>query len=389
MSYQQMLEHILGEFRAAGRGGWEEVLKTVSNASLPGTATAYQPWNLDLVGHLLLPQRTPLQNIGAYAVKTGETGDNREYRAIVGKNSAKSGGRAITATSHASVTASAMGRGKLIDYDFLTKKKQFEKFAPEGSVSWELYNTSGPFNALGSATIASLINAKELEERHMLGADSQALGATATPTGTPSNSGGSLTNAASPYTVVCAALNYYGWWYFIADGLPAVDQTAVTTYGMAATAMQGVATPAASAGITIGSGSSGSIAMVVAPKKGAFGYVWFIKHSGGTYTFGGISTQPYITIRAEGAAAVATPAATTDGSAYDNDGYPVVWDGLFAQIVRDADIPGEYVDCNSNTSPGALTTTGAGSGIGEFETIFQNLAIKANLSPELIIVARC
>ena len=75
------------------------------------------------------------------------------------------------------------------------------------------------------------------------------------------------------YTVTICTLDYWGWWYYVADGLPTVDLT--NTAGVINTQAIG----AASAGITIASGSAGSIAMVVAPTKGAFGYLWCIKHS--------------------------------------------------------------------------------------------------------------
>jgi len=204
---QETLRKLLKELRRSGQTKWETALKSVVTSSVAGTTTQYQPFNLDPVGKLLLPEFTPFQNGGYYAVKGGQSGDSREYRAIIGKNTSKHTGSAIQATSASSNAAASNGRGSIVDYQFLTRKKYYAKYAPEAAIDWELYRSSGPFNALGRVTIASLITAKELEERHILGACSTALGTPATPTGVTAITGGTLTNAASPYTVKVIALN--------------------------------------------------------------------------------------------------------------------------------------------------------------------------------------
>lgn len=376
LNYKDALAAYLEKFQKDNGERLAEVLKTTTNASIPGTGTAFQPFNLDMVGKLLLPLLTPLQNRGAYGVKAGNVGDSREYRAIVAKNTSKQGGRAAATTSSLSTVVATAGRAGTIDYTFLTKKKVFEKFAPESAITWELYKSSGPFNALGKATIASLITAKELEERHIVGACSTALGTTATPTGTPSNSGGVLTNAASPYVVGCVALNYYGWWYYGADGLPTVDLT--NTAGQIPTQAIG----ANSAGITIAAGTTGSIAMVVAAKKGAWAYLWIINHSAGGRTLAAVSTIPKVTLTAEGTVTAST-LSTVDGSTLDVQGNTVVWDGLYAQIVLDSDIPGAF----NSLAGAALTPTGAGSGVTEVETILANLATFYHISPDMAIMS--
>jgi hypothetical protein len=371
-------EALLKQFRKNNDTRWEMVLKSLLDASVPGTTTGFQPFNLDMVGKLLLPLLTPMQNAGLYAVKAGETGDSREYRAIVAKNLSKSSGIAVPATAALSVTQSAVGRGTLIDYQYLIKKKFFMKIAPEAAITWELYRSSGPFNALGKTTIASLITAKELEERHILGAVSTALGTTGTPTGVPSNTGGVLTNAASPYVVNCIALNYYGWWYYAQDGLGNVTVDLTNTGGQIPTQAIGTA----SAGITIASGSTGSIAMTVPFKQGAFAYLWTIKHSGGTFSLAAVTTIPTVTITAEGTVAAST-LSTVDGSTLDIQGNTVVWDGLFAQTVLDADIPGQY----TNVAGGNFTTTGSGSGVSQVETMLATFARLWHLSPTHAIMS--
>jgi hypothetical protein len=382
---QETLKQLLKELRRSGQTKWETVLKSVVTSSVPGTTTQFQPFNLDPVGKLLLPEFTPFQNGGYYGVKGGQSGDAREYRAIVGKNTTKHTGAAIAATSANSNAASSNGRASVVDYQFLSRKKTYAKYAPESAIDWELYRSSGPFNALGRTTIASLIVAKELEERHILGANSTALGTPATPTGVTAITGGSLTNGNSPYTVKVIALNYYGWWYWMADGFAVADITAITTFGLPGGAVQTESIgSAASAALTVASGSAGSIAVAVTPITGAFAYLWVIEHTG-TYKFGTVSTTPFATIVSEGTLTVVVPSA--DGSAFDTDGYPVVWDGAYAQAILDADIPGEYISLAGNGTPGAFTTTGSGSGVAEVETLLQRMWTKWKSSPVVAVMS--
>jgi hypothetical protein len=374
--YQVLLDKLPADYLSQ----WQERLKSVVNTNTPGTPTQFEPWNLDPAGKLLLPEKTPFQNDGAYAVKTGESGNNREYRAIVAQNVAKHTGAAIEATSGNSLAVSSFGRANPIDFSFLTRKKLFAKFAPESQVSYELYNQSGPFDALGKTTTASLIVAKELEERHIIHACTTLLGTPTTPVTTPSNSGGTLTNAASPYIVKVIALNYYGWWYWIPDGVPAFDQTPVSTFGLPGGAVQGESiVSAGSAGTTIAAGTTGSIFATTTPIKGAFGYLWLMNSAAGTFRVSAVSTAPYVTITALGTLVPTAPSA--DGTGYDTDGYPVVWDGGISQTMLDADIPGEYFSLAGNTVPGSFTSTGSGSGVLEVENILSNIWTKWGASP--------
>ncbi len=380
---QEVLDELLKQL-ARKKSGWAENLKSIVTSSVPGTTTQFQPFNLDPVGKLLLPELTPFQNGGWYGVKAGETGDSREYRAIVAKNTQKHTGAAIQATSVS--TAATNGRAAVIDYSFLTKKKTFAKFAPESAIDWELYRSSGAFNALGRTTVASLITAKELEERHILFADSQVLGVPVTPTLVASHiTGGTLTAANSPYTVKVIALNYYGWWYWLADGFAAADIVAISTYGLPAGAVQTESTAsAASAALTIASGVAGSLDVKTTAIKGAYAYLWLIEHTG-TYHFSSVTTTPFATLTTDSALVVAVPSA--DGSAFDTDGYPVVWDGAWAQTVRDSDIPGEYLSLALNSTAGVFGSTGAGSGVVEVETILQRMWTKWKTAPEVAVMS--
>lgn len=374
VSHMEAFKGLLAMFQNDKDMKWEAAMKSLTNATVPGTSTGYEPINLDPVGKLLLPQLTPFQNAGYYETKTGESGDSRDYRAITGKNTAKNSGIAPQTSS-----ATVGGRAPQVDYTFLKRSKNFMKIAPEAAITWELYNQSGAFDALGKETTASLITAKELEERHILFDCGTGLGTTGTPIGTPAITGGVLTNAASPYIVTAVAVNYWGWWYY--SDAPAADLT--NTAGVIPT--QAIATT--SANVTIASGVSGSIAATVPPSKGAYGYVWYIS-TGGVRKFAGFSTVPAITITTAGTFTAAA-LSTVDGSTLDLQSQTVVWDGLWAQTVLDADIPGEYVDMVTSSTLGgaALTATSAGCGILEFEDIFLRLALKRGLSPTVAIAS--
>lgn len=381
---QEKLDELLENLRIAKDTQFEDALKSITSSTVPGTATSYQPFNLDPVGKLLLPEFTPFSNDGNYEVKTGESGDSYEYRAIVGKNLNKSGGAALPADDIGTGSQVHSGLANLQKYSFLTRKKFRAKHAPRTAIDWELYESSGPFNALGKTTIASLITAREIEERRILFDDSQALGAPAQPTGVAVAGGGSLANVA--YTVKVIALNYHGWWYWLADGIAAADQVAATLYGLPGGAVQGESTASvASAAIT--PAANGHINMTVAPVKGAYAYLWIINTGGGAYKLGTVTDQPFATITTYGALTVAQPSA--DGSNFDLDGFPVVWDGLFAQICRDVDnatIGGPYLSLAGNGTPGAFTTSGSGCGVAEMETQLQALSRGAKVSPEIAVV---
>lgn len=374
MTNMEAFKALMAMFQSNKELKWEAAMKSLTNSTVPGTPTGFEPINLDMVGKFLLPQLTPFQNAGYYSTKTGESGDSRDYRAIVGKNTAKNSGIAPQTSS-----ATSGGRAAVVDYTFLKKSKPFMKIAPEAAITWELYNQSGAFDALGKETTASLITAKELEERHILFDSATALGTTGTPVGTPSNSGGTLTNAASPYVVTCVAVNYWGWWYY--SDAPAADLA--NTAGIVPT--QAIA--ASSSNVTIASGTTGSIAATVPPTKGAFGYVWYLT-SGGVRKFAGFSTAPGITLTNFTGFAAST-FSTVDGSLLDLQSQTIVWDGLWAQTVLDPDIPGEYIDQVTSSSLGgaALTATASGCGIAEFETIFLRLALKKGLSPTVALAS--
>jgi hypothetical protein len=377
--WDQLLENL----RAAKDQQLEDALKSITNASVPGTATQYQPFNLDPIGKVLTPEFTPFSNGGYYDVKTGESGDSFEYRAIVAKNTKKSGGAALAATAHNFTTQAAAGRANIIDFDFLTRKKFRAKHAPEAAIDWELYETSGPFNALGKTIIVSLINAREIEERRILWDDSTALATPGKPVAAKNAAAGNFTNVA--YTVKVIALNYWGWRYWIEDGvLPVADIVAVTSFGLpGANATQGESIGSV-ASDAVTPDASASVDVSVAPVKGAYGYIW-VAATASTYKLCAATEQPRATLSNVSSLTITVP--SVDGSTFDLDGFPVIWDGLFAQIARDADIPGYFKSLDSNGTPGTLSTYGAGSGCLELEEMFQSRSKVTKTPFELLIMS--
>ena len=354
-----------------------EAWKSINTASVPGTATNLFPFNLDPIAKVLIPERTPMQNEGMYGVKTGENGHSRQYRALTDANANLSSGFAPEATSLTD-TSGVTGLGANVQSSYLSREKFFAKQLPMFGISQEEQDASGPMNAFAKLTIASLIVAKEMEEANMLGSSLVALGHVAAAVGTPSATGGVLTNAASPYYIVCIPVNYWGARYWkdangvdLPNGSPAAGVTVTEGW------------PTVSTGITIpGSGvTAGSILATIGTNglgiKGAFGYVWGIGVSSTALKFAAFTTAPqYLFTAAPSALALTLP--TADGSLYGLDNQLLGWDGIVSQIVNDPDVPGQYIALTG----GGLTAVSQGSGIGEFETMFSNIFDTRYLSPK-------
>jgi hypothetical protein len=359
---------------------WVDAMKSITEASVPGTGTQFQPFNLDLMGKILLPELTPFGNAGYYSIETGETGDSYEYRAIVGKNAGKDSGFAGQATSI--FPGSGDGLGNLIPYDFATRKKFRQKLMPLAAVTRELAESSGAFNAAGRMTIASLITAKELNERNVIWGSSHAISTPTNLAATGLATGGTLTTADSPYTIYVVALNYWGWWYWSGtDGAPTADVPQVvslTTPGSSIAASTTASIPATN--------TTGSINATWDAMDGAHGYMVSMKKNGGTNYFVGYTNIPAMTIIANATTfTVAIP--TGNGSNQDLAGNTLVIDGLVEQIWRDADLAGIVQKTPLAGIGGGFTATAGGCGIADFETYFAQAARQFKLSPDVGVVS--
>lgn len=195
------------------------------------------------------------------------------------------------------------------------------------------------------------------EELLILGGNTSVpLGTTPTPTLVPATSGGTLTAAASPYSVICVALSLDA---IVNGSVSAGIQGAITRSnadGSSDTFGGGAAGKSANATASIASGTSGSIAATVAAVPGAMGYAWFWG-AAGSELLGAITTINSLIITAN---AVGTQTAASLGGS-DNSTNALVFDGLLYQAFK----PGsnafvQYLATGTAGSGSTLTGDGAG-----------------------------
>lgn len=361
------------------------VLKSISSSTLPGLNTQLTEINLDPLVKHVYPIQTPFLNGNLVGQKGGQFGEKYQYRAISSFNQFDDSGAAVEASG------SGYGRGRLTDIQTLPREKFFSKLMPEWSVSRELARLSGVLKAYAQNTIASLANAKIIEEQNLLfsrrGTVANPVGLAATGFGT----GGSL--AAGTYSVQVTALNYWGARRFprLADG---ITIPTLGTAGAGKRATESAGSTAVS-GIVL-AGATSRIDATWTISDGAWGYAVYL-NNGTTNWLVGISNVPAFSITSNifpgllSPQVFATPTANAtdvgvnhgvvaDGITADET---IGYDGLYSQIVLDPDIPGEYLKLAAS----GFTPTTGGSGIAEFEDIFERLFRKRGVNVTCIVVS--
>lgn len=358
----------------------KDIHKALTTNSLPGTDTGMFPYNLEEQAMLLIPERTPLSNRGLYSIKGGEEGVNKEYRAVIKANSKQYSGHASEAT------VSNTGRGVALKYNNLQRKKNFAYTAPESSVSLIEELTGGKFDAVGAFELASLVAAREIEERQIIGSCSTPLGTTTGLVGTAFASGGSLA-ALATYRVAVAPINYWLWWKYLEAN------TTADIPVLGAVIPETGAAPGANSRFGEGiSQSTGDIGVVAGGRieatwddiPGAMSWaVYLSPDSGVTWYLVGLASSNAFTIKTTKyrptlPVVLAVPATGFDDTTFDNFGFGEVLDGFFQQTVLDPDVPG-FV----NPTVGTLTSTSAGSGCAEVNEYFRFANRNFGYSPDV------
>jgi hypothetical protein len=220
------------------------------------------------------------------------------------------------------------------------------------------------------------------EELLILGGNTSVpLGTTPTPSLAPSTSGGSLTAAASPYSVICVALSLDA---MVNGSVTGGVQGAITRSNADSSSDTfggGAAGKSANATTSIASGTSGSIAATVAPVTGAMGYAWFWG-AAGSEVLGAITTINSLVITAN---ATGTQTAASLGGS-DNSTNALVFDGLLYQAFKSGS--NSYVNYLATGTAGTgstLTGDGAG-GVVEIDAALKNRWDNYRLSPDTIWV---
>lgn len=347
----------------------EDAAKSLVTATTPGTSSQMYPYNLEEFANLLQPERTPLQTKGIYKIKGGEKGTRKEYRAITNRNVNMLSGASDEATS------ALDGRGGNLNFENLIRYKDFAYLSVGAELSLIEEMQAGGFDAENAYTVSSLIESMEIEERHILGSCTTALGTLSGLSTSIGGTGGTLATLAT-YRVAVSPINY--WLYTLmtkmkTDLVPNLA-TAVAPFNNTPPANsrfgEGVAQSTGDLSVTLGQHITASWTDI----KGAMAYaVWLSADSGTTWKLVGVSTTNtgFVIKRStfRGLTVTKKPNTGTDQSLYDNQGRQIRLDGFYSQVVLDADVPG-YLN---QLTGGTLTAVGNGCGIGEINEFFAQL----------------
>jgi hypothetical protein len=205
--------------------------------------------------------------------------------------------------------------GKRAGIQDVTKARNLASYATiglESSLTFEQDLAAMGLDDQKALQIRTLLQAARIgEERIDVGGNCDVpLGTAPTVAATPSNTGGTLTNAASPYHIRVVALTLAAYKRSsLTAGIPTTH--AYTRGGGATTTVNGGASQvSADATATIASGTTGSVACTVAAVPGAVAYAWFIGADATTNCrLAAITTVNAVTL-------TAVPSAITPGTGF-------------------------------------------------------------------------
>lgn len=335
----------------------EDIAKSFSQA------TGLVAYDLQPAAKTLYPVLTPLRNKIPRVAANGGTATN--WKQITAVN-----------TANLRPGVSEGNRGGIITDAVADKTAAYKGLGLENYVTFEGDYAAQGFDDARARASQSLLNSLMIQEEQVIlgGNNSLALGTTATPSVTASTSGGSL--AAATYSVICVALTHAAWKYGSVSGGLVLTGTRTNADGSTDTINSGCARKSAAATGTVGSGSSGSLAVTVAATNGAVAYAWFWG-AAGSEALGAITTINSVSITA---AATGTQAAT-DLPARDDSRDSLVFDGLLSQIMTSGS--GAVITTLATGTAGtgtALTSDGAG-GITQVEAQLASFWDASKLSP--------
>lgn len=338
----------------------------------PGSAVSgINYYDLEPRAKMLFPILTPFRN--RISRSSGVGGIQANWRAVTGIN-----------TGHQSPGVAEGLRNGAMTHSTADYFAAYRTMGQDDFVTEEAIAAANGFDNARALTVDNLLRAAMIsEEIVILGGDTSlgiAAGAAApTPTLTASNTGGALTAAASPYSVICVPLTLEGYQQVAGVNLGTTGEqvniaTAVLTPVITRTNMGagggttvyggGVFRKSAAASVSIGSGTTGSIVAVEADVPGAFAYAWFWG-AAGAETLGAVTTLNTVLITADATGtflAATLPAVEHATNAYE-------YDGLLTMLSKGL---GNYYKVLAAGTTGAgtkLTTDGAG-GITEVNDMF-------------------
>ena len=394
--YQPNLQHVLAkstmprtvqDYNAAlaSAGGFLQEIERAHANPLPGdplgksstfsestsATSGLTYYDLELGAKFLYPLLTPLRN--EVPRVSGKGGIQANWRAVTGVN-----------TTGLRIGVSGGNRGGVQAVSTQDYTAAYKGIGIETSVDFEAQYAGMGFDDVRAIGAKVGLEACMLGEELLIlgGNTSVALSTTPTPSLAPSTTGGSLTAAASPYSVICVALSLDA---VVNGSVCGGIQGAITRSnadGSSDTFGGGAAAKSANATASISSGTTGSIAATVAPVTGALGYAWFWG-AAGSEVLGAITTINSLVITAT---AAGTQTAASLGSS-DNSTNALVFDGLLYQAFKSgSNAYVAYLATGTAGSGSTLTGDGAG-GIVEIDAALKNRWDTYRLSPDTMWVS--
>ena len=342
---------------------------TFSQSGSPTSGLTY--YDLETGAKFVYPLLTPLRN--EIPRVSGKGGVQANWRAVTGIN-----------TTGLRIGVSGGNRGGVQAVTTQDYSAAYKGIGIETSVDFEAQYAGMGFDDIKAIGAKIGLEACMLGEELLIlgGNTSVPLGTTPTPSLAPSTSGGTLTAAASPYSVICVALALDA---VVNGSVTAGIQGAIVRSnadGSSDTFGGGAAGKSANATASIASGTTGSIAATVAPVTGAVGYAWFWG-AAGSEVLGAITTINSLVI----AANAAGPQTAASLGASDNSTNALVFDGLLYQAFKSGS--NAYVRYLSTGTAGTgATLTGDGSGgIVEIDAALKDRWDNYRLSPDTMWVS--
>jgi len=361
----QISKETMDLYKAAfGRPDADLLKAWVQSGSAVSGITAY---DLEAPAKLLFPVLTPLRNMIPRVA--GKGGIQANWRAVTGIN-----------VNNQSLGVSEGNRGGVTATTVKDYLAVYVELGLEDSVTWKAQYAAQGFDDVLALATDNLLKSTMIGEEQLIlaGQGTFGLGLTPQPSCTPIATLGSLTNAASPYTVYCVALNYWGYKRSTLRNL-VQDITRTNADGSSDTFGGGSAQVSLGQPATIPGGgvTAGSITATVAAVPGAVAYAWFWGPNAGAVKLGAITTvnQVVITALASGTVDLSTLDTTLDHSANSLE-----FDGFFAQIAKTGS--GSYM----RSLDGAVLTSGKDGSIVEFDDALQSFWDNYRLSPTSIWV---
>jgi hypothetical protein len=353
---------------------------TFAQASSPTDGLTY--YDLEAGAKFLVPVITPLRNDTPRV--SGKGGIEADWRAVTGIN-----------TTGVRAGVSPGNRGGNIAVQTKDFTASYKGIGLEANIDWEAEYAAMGFDDVRSIAGTTLLWSLMIaEEQLILGGNRQLpLGTTPTPTVTASTTGGAL--AAATYSVICVALTLDG---YVNGSVAGGIQGQITRTNADSSTDQfggGAAKQSAHQTATVSSGSTGSLAVSVAPVTGAYGYAWFWGATGsevlGAITPSPASSQTNCSSSAVNSLVITGTASGTQTAASlgtaDNSANALVFDGLLTLPLLTGANGYFATQATGTAGTGTPLTADGEGGIVEIDTALRYFWDNFRLSPGEIWVS--